>query len=42
MRQVAPRLMLEPLPLAEEVIAVVIADFGDLRMHHRDLSDVGA
>jgi hypothetical protein len=30
----------EPLPLAEEVIAVVITDIGDLGMHHRYLGDV--
>jgi hypothetical protein len=34
------RLVLEPLPLGEEVIAVVITDIGDLGMHHRYLADV--
>src|SRR5829696_6650720 len=41
-REVAPRNVLELLPLAEEVVAVVVADRGDVRMHHRHLSDVGS
>ena len=40
MRQVAPRLVLEPFPLAEEVVPAVVADLGDLGMHHRHLGDV--
>ena len=40
MRQVAPRLVLEAVPLAEEVVPAVIADLGDLGMHHRHLRDV--
>ena len=38
--QVAPRLVLEAVPLAEEVVPAVIADLRDLGMHHRHLRDV--
>ena len=38
--EVSPRLVLEPLPLAEEVVAIVVTDFGDLGMRHRHPSDV--
>ena len=40
MSEVSARLVLEPLPLAEEVVAIVITDFGDLGMRHRHPSDV--
>ena len=39
-REVAPRAVHEPVPLPEEVVAVVVADLADLRVHHRDLGDV--
>ncbi len=39
-RQVTPRLVLEAVPLAEEVVPAVIANLGDLGMHHRHLGDV--
>src|SRR5207342_2426687 len=39
-REVAPRLIFEPLPLTKEIVPAVVADLADLRMHYRDLRDV--
>src|SRR5512133_3672249 len=38
--KIAPRLVPELFPLTKEVVAVVVADLSDARMHHRDLGDV--
>jgi hypothetical protein len=37
---VAPRPVTELVPLAEEVVPVVVADLGDDGMHDRDLRDM--
>src|SRR4051794_34686789 len=39
-REVAPGLVTEALPLPQEVVAAVVADLTDLRVHDRDLGDV--
>ena len=39
-RQVAPWLIFKPVPLAEEVVAIVVANLGDVWVHHGDLVDV--
>src|SRR5215216_3581396 len=38
--KIAPRLVPELVPLTKEVVAVVIPDLADARIHHRDLGDV--
>src|SRR5678815_3786434 len=38
--KIAPRLVPELVPLTKEVVAVVIADLSNARMHYRDLGDV--
>ena len=39
-REITPGNITEAVPLTEEVVAVVIADLGNLRVHDRDLGDV--
>src|SRR5690606_757789 len=40
-REVPPRQVLEPVPLLHEVVAAVIPDLDDARVHRGDLGDVG-